>query len=82
MADKGSDLESIPFNKLQVISYDYIREDLFGNMEYTVLKADSTDYMFTSPQKIVYKDNTFYIHDWVNPRNSKVVAPDFDNASP
>jgi hypothetical protein len=46
-------------------------------MEYTVLKADSTDYMFTYPQKIVYKDNTFYILDWVNPRNSKVVA--FDN---
>lgn len=34
MADKGSDSESIPFNKLQVISYDDIREDLFGNMEY------------------------------------------------
>ena len=77
IADNGSDSESIPFNKLQVTSYDDILEDLFGNMEYTVLKTDSTEYMFTSPQKIVYKDNTFYIHDWVNPRNSKVVA--FDN---
>lgn len=76
MADNHSDSESIPFNKLQVLSYDDIRKDLFGNMEYTVLKTESTDYMFTSPEKIVCKDNTFYIHDWVNARNSKVVAFD------
>jgi hypothetical protein len=75
--DKNSDSESIPYHNLQVMSYDDISEDLFGNMQYTVLKTDSAEYMFTSPQKIVYKDNTFYIHDWVNPRNSKVVA--FDN---
>jgi len=75
-SDKGLEAELIPFNKLQVMSYDDIREDLFGNMEYTVLKADSTDYMFASPQKIVYKDNTYYIHDWMNRMNSKLVAFD------
>lgn len=75
--DNNSDSESIPYDNLQVMSYEDISEDLFGNMQYTVLKADSAEYMFTSPQKIVYKDNTFYIHDWVNPRNSKLIA--FDN---
>ena len=72
-SNKGLDSESIPFNNLQVMSYDDIHEDLFGNMEYTVLKVDSTDYMFSSPDKIVYKDNTFYIHDWIN---RKIVAFD------
>lgn len=66
MSDKGSDTELIPFDELQVMSYDDIHEDLFGNMDYTVLKAESIDYMFTEADKIVYKNNTFYILDWMN----------------
>lgn len=74
--DNVSDLETIPFNKFQVMSYDDISEDLFRNMEYTVLKAESTDYMFTHADKIVYKNNTFYILDWVIPRTHKIIAFD------
>lgn len=73
MSDKGSDAESIPFNKFQVMSYDDMREGLFGNMEYSVLKAESIEYMLTEADKIVYKNNTFYIKDWIN---RKVVAFD------
>jgi len=73
MSDKDSNVESIPFNNLQEFSYDDIHESLFGNIEYTVLKADSIDYMFTEADKIVYKNNTFYILDEIN---RKLVAFD------
>ncbi len=74
MSDNNSDTESIPFNDFQVLSYDDMREVLFGNMEYTVLKAESIDYMFTVADKIVYKNNTFYILD--ENFNKKIVAFD------
>ncbi|MGI5914187.1 MAG: 6-bladed beta-propeller [Bacteroidales bacterium] len=71
--DKGSDTEIIPFNKLQAMSYDDMHEGLSGKMEYTVLKAESIEYMLTDVDKIIYKNNTFYIMDWIN---RKVVAFD------
>jgi hypothetical protein len=73
MSDKGTDAETIPFSNLQVLSYEDIRESLFGNMDYTVLKAATEEYMFTEADKIVYKNNTFYIMDWIN---RKVIAFD------
>jgi hypothetical protein len=76
ISDKNSDIETIPFNDLKVLSYDDMREDLFGNMKFTVLKAESIDYMFAEADKIVYKNNTFYIYDWVNRMDSKVIAFD------
>lgn len=73
MSDKGPAAETIPFSNLQVLSFEDIREGLLGNMEYTVLKAATEDYMFTGADKIVYKHNNFYIMDWIN---RKVVAFD------
>ena len=73
ISDKNADTEGIPFSDLKVLSYDDMLEDLFGNMEFTVLKAESVDYMFAEADKIVYKNNTFYIMDWIY---KKIVAFD------